>query len=97
MTGVHRGASQDVPLVVIFFLDAAGLRRAGLWSSGAAAWSLREAALPALAQGCNVVLSLRTLELVVAGVAVVKAARKYVHNSVRKPQRVLAQSVTVAR
>jgi hypothetical protein len=37
MTGVHRGASQDVPLVCFFFLDAGGLRRAALWSSGAAA------------------------------------------------------------
>ena len=76
MTGVHRGASQDVPLVVIFFLDAAGLRRAGLWSSGAAAWSLHKAALPTLAQGCNVVLSLRTLQLVVPRVAVVKGVAK---------------------
>ena len=60
MTGVHRGASQDVPLSFVFVLDAGGLR-AGLWSSGAAAWSLRKAALPALAQGCTVLLSLRTL------------------------------------
>ena len=60
-----------------FFLDAAGLRRAGLWSIDTAAWSLRKAALTALAQGCNVVLSLRTLELVVALVAVLKELPKY--------------------
>ena len=76
MTGVHRGASQDVPLAVVFFCGRCGARRAKLWSSGAGAWSLREAALLHLHKGCNVVLSLRTLELVVALVAVVKGAAK---------------------
>ena len=68
-----------------FFLDAGGARRAGLWSIGAAAWSLRKAALPALAQGCTVVLSLRTLELVVTRVAVVKGAPKFPNNAVQAP------------
>ena len=75
--------------LVSFFADAACLR-AGLWSSGAAAWSVRKAALPSLAQGCNVVLSLRTLELV-ARDAVAKGAAKNRNKSVRKHQRVLAQ------
>ena len=43
----------------------------------------------ALAQGCNVVLSLRTLELVVTRDAVVKGAAKIRNNSARKLQRVL--------
>ena len=64
------------PACWFFFVDAAGLR-AGLWSSGAASWSLHKAALPALAQGCNVVLLLRTLELVVTRDAVVKGAPKF--------------------
>ena len=69
---------------VFFFVDAGDLR-AALWSSGAAAWSLRKAALPALAQGCTVVLSLRTLELVVTRVAVVKGAPKFPNNAVQAP------------
>ena len=83
MTGVHRGASQDVPLVG-FFADAGGLRRAGLWSSGAGAWSLtrgctlhclHKAARPAL-------LSLRSSTR--RTVAVVKGAPNFRNNSVRK-------------
>ena len=51
------------------------MRRALLWNIGAAAWSLRKAALPALAQGCT---GLRTSELVVARDAVLKELPKFV-------------------
>ena len=63
------------------FPGRCGAPRAGLWSSGAASWSLHKAALPALAQGCNVVLLLRTLELVVTRDAVVKGAPKFRNNA----------------
>ena len=87
MTGVHRGASQDVPLSVLFF-----------WTPVARGEQSFGAVVPphglargctALAQGCNVVLSLRTLELVVTRDAVVKGAAKIRNNSARKLQRVL--------
>ena len=76
MTGVHRGASQDVPLFVFFsLLDAVARREQGFGAVVPPHGLAR--GCTALAQGCNVVLSLRTLELVVARVAVVKGAPKF--------------------
>ena len=86
MTGVHRGASQDVPLFD-FFCGRCGARRAGLWSSGAAAL-LREAAL--LAQAARCLCWARCAVGLVARVAVVRAmhsAPEIRHNNGCKLQR----------
>ena len=82
MTGVHRGASQDVPLFVSFS-GRCGARRAALWSSGGAAWCLQGCTLHCLHKAARpALLSLRSSTR--RTVAVVKGAPNFRNNSVRK-------------
>ena len=70
----------------IFFADAVARGEQG-FGALVPPHGLARGCTAALAQGCNVVLSLRTLELVVTRDAVGKGAAKIRNNSVRKLQR----------